>query len=132
MSNTVKKPTQRVQYAELIALAKSANRLDLVEFCESRIEQIDKKNAKSSDKLTPTQIANKAIKEAIVTIVSAKPMTVSEMLKTTAIKTLETDEPFSNQKISALANQLVGEGILVKSIEKGKSYFALNTEKVEG
>jgi hypothetical protein len=132
MSNTVKKPTQRVQYAELIALAKSANRLDLVEFCESRIEQIDKKNAKSSDKLTPTQIANKAIKEAIVTVVSAKPMTVSEMIKTNAIKALETDGPFNNQKISALANQLVGEGILVKSTEKGKSYFALNTEKVEG
>ena len=132
MSNTVKKPTQRVQYAELIALAKSANRLDLVEFCESRIEQIDKKNAKSSDKHTPTQIANKAIKEAIVTVVSAKPMTVSEMIKTNAIKALETDGPFNNQKISALANQLVGEGILVKFTEKGKSYFALNTEKVEG
>ena len=81
MSNTVKKPTQRAQYAELIALAKSANRLDLVEFCESRIEQIDKKNAKSNDKLTPTQIANKAIKDAIVTVVSAKPMTISEMMK---------------------------------------------------
>lgn len=132
MSNTVKKPTQRAQYAELIALAKSVNRLDLVEFCESRIEQIDKKNAKSSDKLTPTQIANKAIKDAIVEVVSAKPMTVSEMMKTNAVKSLETDEPFSNQKISALANQLVGEGILVKSTEKGKSYFALNTEKVEG
>lgn len=128
MSNTVKKPTQRAQYAELIALAKSANRLDLVEFCESRIEQIDKKNAKSNDKLTPTQIANKAIKDAIVTVVSAKPMTISEMMKSNAVKSLETDEPFSNQKISALANQLVGEGILVKTTEKGKSYFALKAE----
>ena len=128
MSNTVKKPTQRAQYAELIALAKSANRLDLVEFCESRIEQIDKKNAKSNDKLTPTQIANKAIKDAIVTVVSAKPMTISEMMKSNAVKSLETDEPFSNQKISALANQLVGEGILVKTTEKGKSYFTLKAE----
>lgn len=128
MSNTVKKPTQRAQYTELIALAKSANRLDLVEFCESRIEQIDKKNAKSNDKLTPTQIANKAIKDAIVTVVSAKPMTISEMMKSNAVKSLETDEPFSNQKISALANQLVGEGILVKTTEKGKSYFALKAE----
>lgn len=128
MSNTVKKPTQRTQYAELIALAKSANRLDLVEFCESRIEQIDKKNAKSNDKLTPTQIANKAIKDAIVTVVSAKPMTISEMMKSNAVKSLETDEPFSNQKISALANQLVGEDILVKTTEKGKSYFALKAE----
>lgn len=128
MTNTVKKPTQRAQYAELIALAKSANRLELVEFCESRIEQIDKKNAKSNDKLTPTQIANKAIKDAIVTVVSAKPMTISEMMKSNAVKSLETDEPFSNQKISALANQLVGEGILVKTTEKGKSYFALKAE----
>jgi hypothetical protein len=127
--STVKKPTQRTQFEALIDLATKANRLDLVDFCKGRIEQLDKKNAKSSDKLTPTQIANEGIKAVILELGAKRPMTVSEMMKTTAIKALENDEPFNNQKISALANQLVKAEKMTKETIKGKSYFA--TVKVE-
>lgn len=122
--STVKKPTQRTQFEALIDLATKANRLDLVDFCKGRIEQLDKKNAKSNDKLTPTQLANEGIKEVILELGTKRPMTVSEMLKTSAIKALETDEPFSNQKISALANQLVNAEKMTKETVKGKTYFA--------
>lgn len=127
--STVKKPTQRTQFEALIDLATKANRLDLVDFCKGRIEQLDKKNAKPSDKLTPTQIANEGIKAVILELGAKRPMTVSEMMKTTAIKALENDEPFNNQKISALANQLVKAEKMTKETIKGKSYFA--TVKVE-
>jgi hypothetical protein len=127
--STVKKPTQRTQFEALIDLATKANRLDLVDFCKGRIEQLDKKNAKSSDKLTPTQIANEGIKAVILELGAKRPMTVSEMMKTTAIKALENDEPFNNQKISALANQLVNAEKMTKETVKGKTYFA--TIKVE-
>ena len=127
--STVKKPTQRTQFEALIDLATKANRLDLVEFCKGRIEQLDKKNVKSNDKLTPTQLANEGIKKVILELGAKRPMTVSEMLKTSVIKALENDEPFSNQKISALANQLVNAEKMTKETVKGKTYFA--TIKVE-
>ena len=44
---------------------------------------------------------------------------------TELIKGIETIADYSNQKISALLSQLVKDGKVVRTVEKGKTYFAL-------
>jgi hypothetical protein len=119
--STVKKPTQRTQFEALIDLATKANRLDLVDFCKGRIEQLDKKNAKSSDKLTPTQIANEGIKKAI-----ADGMKLNRLYTVTEIqKEIPGCAEMSNQRVSSLLRQMKDEGIVIRTEDKRKAYFSL-------
>lgn len=117
--NTTKK-TQRDFYNEIIALAKDNDRLDIVEFAEGRIEQLDKKN--TNKKPTKTQELNVGLKDTIVATLNTigLPATVTAIMKFDA-----TLGEQSNQKITALLKQLVDSGEVVKTIEKKVSYFSV-------
>lgn len=90
------------------------------DFIKHEIELLDKKSA-GNRKPTKTQVANEGIKADIVnSMVDGERYTVTELIKSN-----EALADYSNQKISALVGQLVKDGKVVRSTEKGKTYFSL-------
>lgn len=83
----------------------------------------------SNRKATKTQTENVGIKATILTVLEDfnKPMTITDIQNAN-----EDLKALSNQKISALVKQLKDNGLVVKSVEKGKSLFSLApTDEVE-
>ena len=118
-----KKMTKKNYFKQLLGLESVKTNEKLVKFIEHELDLLAKKNASGEGKKTATQIANDEIKNGIVEFMemdSNRLLTVSEM-----IKEIECCKPYVNQKISALANQLVKEGRLEKIEEKRKSYFKI-------
>ena len=78
----------------------------------------------SNRKATKTQTENVGIKATILTVLEDfnKPMTITDIQGAN-----EDLKALSNQKISALVKQLKDNGLVVKSVEKGKSLFSLAT-----
>lgn len=113
-----KKMTKRDYFNELKGLV--ADRTDLVDFIDHEIELLDRKSSKSSQ--TKTQKENETIKEQIVVALKeiARPVTVDELRANDANM-----GEFSNQKLSALLKQLVDTNVVVKTIDKKKSYFSI-------
>ena len=100
-----------------------------VEFLEKRIEITKKKNASGSGenaKPTKTQLENEGIKETIVAVLTNVPITITDLVKSSADL-----NGYSNQKISALLTQLLKERRVVRTEVKGKAYYALPTEETE-
>ena len=116
-----KKLTKRDYFNQLLELDEVKGNENLVKFISHELDLLAKKNASGEGKMTATQKANEELKQGIVEFMEMdknRLMTVSEM-----IKEIECCKPYVNQKISALANQLVEEGRLEKVKEKRKSYF---------
>lgn len=87
-------------------------------FMEKEIAKIDNKSA--NKKPTATQVANEGIKAEILDIMNAngEPMTVGQV-------EVAFDKAYTNQKLSALMNAMVKEGILTKGTEKKVTYFSV-------
>lgn len=119
-SNTPVRKTHRQFYTEL--LSNPTLTAEQVEFIKGRIEALDKKNTNSGEKkLTERQIANNAIKTAIVEAMEPNRLyTVSEI-----IKEVPACAGLYTQRVSPMLNGLADEGKIIKSVEKGRSYFAL-------
>lgn len=84
-------------------------------FLADRKEKAVKKNA--DRKPTKTQTENADIKVAILDFMeSGKTYTITDIQKGVGIVT--------NQKTSALVRQLKEDGLVVRSVDKGKAYFA--------
>lgn len=113
------KMTQRDWFNEIIAMATDAGRDDIVEFCEGRIEVLDKKKSGSS-KPTATQIANEGLKATVLNVLTDEGATVSDIMK-------KDDElvSLSNQKVSAILKLLIKDGKATKVVEGKKSLFKL-------
>lgn len=117
----VKKITKRESFTEIKEILAELGKERLVGVMEHELELLAKKNASTSGKMTPAQIANEEIKNGIVECLENEPdrlFTITEM-----IKDFECCKPYVNQKISNLANQLVKEGKVAKIEEKRKSFF---------
>ena len=89
---------------------------DMVKFIDHEIDLLNKKSG--SKKPTATQVANEGLKATILSVLTAEGKTASEVLALS-------DEfaGLSNQKISALLNQLAKDGKIVKSTDGKKSVF---------
>ena len=118
MMAEIKKITKRDMFKELKELV--SNRTDLVEFIDHELELLDRKATNRTQ--NKTQVENENIKEQIVKVLTeiGKPVTVTELQDAN-----EDMGQFSNQKLSALLNQLVKAEILDKVVDKKKSYFTL-------
>lgn len=115
-----KKLTQREVLELMLADSNITSNAVYKEYCEKAMERLDKKSA-SSKKPTATQLANEGIKTEIVALmVKDHPYTITEM-----IKEFPCCADLTNQKVSALMKQLVESGLVVKTTEKGKSYFSI-------
>ena len=119
------KRTKRTMYEEIMNMAKGeevvATKEEIIAFCEHEIELLNKKRS-GSGKPTKTQAENEKIKAVIRDMleVCREPMTISEMMKTDELSA------YSNQKLSALCNQMVKHKAIQKKTIKKKSYFAVN------
>ena len=123
------KKTLKQYYAEVVEVLEKQGKTELVDFINGRVELLEKKSA--NKKMTETQSKNAEEKEIIHRIFIANPalvLTVSDLLKTKEFA----EKDYSNQKMSALVNQMVDSGELKKEKVKGRTYFSLNTETVEG
>lgn len=117
-----KKPTQRELYGELIVIAENAGRTDLVEFCQDRVAQIDKKANSSKAKSAEVQAENQAITDRLIAELATfeKPVTLTDFIKGN-----EYASQFSTQKIRALFKKPLADGIIVNIVDKKKSLFSV-------
>lgn len=116
--------TNKITKAQMFAMIKAvpevAANSDMVDFIDHELELLAKKSA--NKKPTKVQEQNAVLKDTIV-----------EVLATftggaTASEVLGADDAFaglSNQKISALLNQLVADGKVVKNTDSKKSIFSV-------
>lgn len=112
----MEKVTKRTMFEAI--KVKVADDKDMVAFIDHELELLAKKNSYKSDKPTANQIANAGIKEQIASVLKAEPtrlFTVSELCTAVGVS--------SNQKCSALVNQMVRDGLAEKVVDKRKSYF---------
>lgn len=116
----VKKATKKEMFGELIKLAETNERTDLIAFCEHEIDLLNKKASASGQ--TKTQAENEKIKIVIAEELTriARAVTISELLK-------ESEElgQYSNQKLSALLKQMVESGIVTRVVDKKKTMFKI-------
>ncbi len=117
-----KRITKRMQYTDIIEMAKLANRLDIVEFCEHEIELLDKKSVRNATTLTKTQKENLETVEVIYNTLQEldKPASIADLMSANA-----TLANLSTQKISALLKKLVDSNRVVKVTEKNKAIFSI-------
>lgn len=119
-TSSVRKPTKKQMFTDLLAMPGLSE--EQKAFIQHEIELLEKKNS-GEKKPTATQVANEALKVAIVEAVEPNRLyTVTEM-----IKEIPALAGLTNQKVSPLANQLVEEGKLIKTVDKRRSYFSLAT-----
>ena len=122
---------QRFEDIKAILNGKTVERTstaDAIEFINSELALLAKKNAAKSGKPTATQIANERYRGLILDFLA----TVSEGVTCTEIaKWIPELAEFNNQKISALMRGLTydaeknPEGMVNKATVKGKSLFML-------
>ena len=117
-----KKMTKREMFeviAKTIEAMEVENKAEMQKFIAHEIELLEKKSSKSGQ--TKTQKENEVLKDEIFAELSKldEKVTVSEFQAVTRFAPPE----FSNQKISALLNQMEKVGRVGKVVEKKKSYF---------
>ena len=123
-TSSVRKPTKKQMFTALLAMPGLSQ--EQKDFIQHEIDLLEKKNS-GEKKPTATQVANEALKVAIVEAVEPNRLyTVTEM-----IKEIPALAGLTNQKVSPLANQLVEEGKLVKTVEKRRSFFSLPSAPAE-
>lgn len=119
-TTTEKRKTIREFYADLRELAEVNDRIDLVEFIDGRIVQLDKKNKPTGErKMTATQVANEGYKTEILEFLVAHPngkFKVADLRKAVPI-CVELD--LSSSKVTALLRQLKEVGKVSNETEKG-------------
>ena len=121
-----KKMTRKEMFAEIKAVVETSNltaerMAEMVEFLDKQVAQLERKSG--SSKPTKTQLANESLKAEILEIFKGleKAVTITEFCEQTQSEVGN----LSNQKLSALFNQLVKAEKLKKNTDKKKSYFSL-------
>ena len=123
-SSSTRKPTKREMFNGLLAIPGLTQ--EQKDFINHEIELLNKKNS-GDKKPTATQVANEALKVAIVEGMEPNRLyTVTEI-----IKEVPACAGLNNQKVSPLMNQLVDAEVLTKTIDKRRSYFSLPSTEGE-
>ena len=127
----MKKMTKKEMFTmvmEVVANSTVENKAEMESFIAHEIELLEKKSSKSGQ--SKTQKENEILKAEIFEELSKleERVTVSEFQAVTRFAPPE----FSNQKISALLNQLEKTGKVKKEVIKKKSYFSIAQPKEWG
>ena len=120
-----KKITKREMFEQIKAVVLTAeveNVEQLVAFIEHEVELLNKKSASKSKAEIEKANANVELTQIVREVLanSSVAMTVSEVMKANEVLA-----ELSNQKVSYLMRTLVENKEVVKTVEKGKSYFQL-------
>ena len=115
-----KKLTNVLALEMVLAMEEVKSTQELVEKLTKMKEQFEKKNNSStgSKKLTKTQIENEEIKAQILEVMTSEPKAIKELQAEN-----ESLAEYTNQKLSALLKQLVGENKVEKKKEKRVAKF---------
>lgn len=127
----MKKMTKKEMFAmvmEVVVNSTVENKAEMENFIAHEIELLEKKSSKSGQ--SKTQKENEILKAEIFEELAeiGKAVTVSDFQAVTRFAPPE----FSNQKISALLNQLEKSGQVKKEVIKKKSYFSIAQPKEWG
>lgn len=120
-----KKITKKEMFLQVIALAQgeeiSVSADEIMDFARHEIDLLNKKANSKSKKEKANDAENTRLSDLILEVLldSKKAFTISEIMA-------ENSElgALSNQKVSALMKKLVDGGLVVKSVNKGRSYFS--------
>jgi Fic family protein len=120
-----KKITKKEMFLQVIALVQgeeiSVSLDEIMEFARHEIDLLNKKANSKSKKEKANDAENNRLSDLILEVLldSKKAFTISEIMA-------ENSElgALSNQKVSALMKKLVDGGLVVKSVNKGRSYFS--------
>jgi len=116
------KLTQKNYFDMLEKLAEENNRPDLVEFCQDRKAQIEKKANSSKAKASTNQAENDKIKNVILEVMTrlGRAVTVTELTKEEELNN------YSNQKLTYVLTKMYKEdGTVTNFKDKKKSMFKL-------
>ena len=120
-----KKMTKKEMFAQIL------NNYDLkadeIDFINHEIELLEKRNSNGGDKKpTAKQLENADLKTVILDFLADNPddkFTITDMWK--KIPVLANNTEMSNQRISAIVNQLKKENLVVRVEDKRKAYFSI-------
>ena len=115
----MKKITKRERFESLLNMAEVQADPGMVEFINHELELLTKKNS-SEKRPTAQQVANEAIKQAIVDGMERDHFyTITELQKS-----IPECAELSNQRVSALVRQMVADGAVIRTEDKRKAYFS--------
>ena len=118
--NTTPRITKAQKFAMIAELPEVKSNPMLSEFIAHEIGLLSKKNS-GEKKLTDQQVANEAIKTAIVeAMVPGTTYTITDI-----IKSVPACADLTNQRVSALMRQLIEAKVVVRTEDKRKAYFSL-------
>ena len=118
--NTTPRITKAQKFAMIAELPEVKSNPMLSEFIAHEIELLANKNS-GEKKLTAQQVANEAIKTAIVeAMVPGTAYTITDI-----IKSVSACADLTNQRVSALMRQLIEAKVVVRTEDKRKAYFSL-------
>ena len=120
-----KKMTKKEMFVQIL------NNYDLkadeIDFINHEIELLEKRNSNGGDKKpTAKQLENADLKTVILDFLADNPddkFTITDMWK--KIPVLANNTEMSNQRISAIVNQLKKENLVVRVEDKRKAYFSI-------
>lgn len=114
------KTTKKEFFRMLLEMESVKEREELVSFINHEIELLDKKASKSASKRADanSELAEKLLAELKI-IDDA--ITISDFMKLS--ETVKTQE-LSNQKVSAVFSKLKADGIITRTVVKGKAFFS--------
>jgi arsenate reductase-like glutaredoxin family protein len=119
-NNTTTKTTQREVFERMLTYSQVQADAEAVELINKKLDQLNKKRTSGvSEKVQAERAAlMNEVAEALNTI--NRPVTVTELLSVSPL-----DNKYSNQRITAILNKMIGNGLVVRTIEKKRSYFSL-------
>ena len=120
-----KKMTKKEMFVQI--LNNHNLKADEIDFINHEIELLEKRNSKGGDKKpTAKQLENADLKTVILDFLTNNPnekFTITDMWK--KIPVLANNTEMSNQRISAIVNQLKNENLVVRDEIKRKAYFSI-------
>lgn len=114
------KKTQKEFYARLMEIVESANPTDkkeLIDFCESRVELLAKKNAGGKKANPLTEKVENFMREYMEE--NPNEILTCSQIASKATKALELDEPITSQRVSSIIKRFVAEGF-AKEVKKSQ------------
>ena len=105
-----KKVTKKDMFAEIITLARENGRVDIEEFCEVQIEQLNRKAEKAKERKAEKAAKGDALKDAIAAVMTEDLQTAADITE----KVMDAGEDVSRAKVVARLTKLVKEGVAGK------------------
>ena len=105
-----KRVTKRDIYADIITMAREADREDIVEFCEVQIEQLERKAEKAKERKASKAAAGDALKDAIAAVLTEDLQTAADITE----KVMDAGDEVTRAKVVARLTKLVKEGVAGK------------------